>query len=162
MCRMWNALEKDKKLLPKNCTISLSCILKLPTESAALPGKMCVKAASSLCSPVPASSPACKAPAGFPRVSGSSGDLMAIKAGFLWEELGAVWFERELTLKGVSGHGWGGKPCYRESLSSLASLGSRHLLWEVSAITEFLWSCSALLMTNIGWHPGFRYLFLVS
>lgn len=141
MCRMWNALEEDKKLLPKNCSISLSCIFKLSVESAGLPAKMCVKAASSLCSPVPASTPACKVPAGFPGVSGSSGDLMAIREGCLWEGLGAVWFERDLTLKDVSGHGWGGKPCCRESLAPLASVGSRHLPWEVPAITELLWSC---------------------
>lgn len=107
-------------------------------ESAGLPEKMCVKAASSLCSPGPATIPACKAPAGFPGVSGGSGDLMAIREGCLWEGLGAVWFERDQTLKGASEHGWGGKPCCRESLSPLASPGSGHPPWDVSAITEFL------------------------
>lgn len=107
-------------------------------ESAGLPEKMCVKAASSPGSPGPASTPACKAPAEFPGVSGSSGDLVATGEGCLWEGLGAVWFERDLTLKGVCGHGWSGKPHCRESLSPLARIGSRHLPWEVSAITEFL------------------------
>lgn len=96
-----------------------------------MPEGMCVRAASSLCSPVPAPTAACKAPG----VSGSSGELMAIRGGCLWEGLGAVWVERDLTLKDLCGHAWGGKPCCRESP---VPTGSRHLPWEVSAIAEFL------------------------
>lgn len=29
---MRNALEEDKKLLPQNCSVSLSCVFKLPME----------------------------------------------------------------------------------------------------------------------------------
>lgn len=99
------------------------CVLKLPHPFAA----------QGLQPPLPS-----KLQLDFPGVSGGSGDLMAIREGSLWEGLGAVWFERDLTLMGVCGHSWGGKPCCTESLSSLASTGSGHLPWEVSAITEFL------------------------
>lgn len=111
--KLW---RKIRNCYPKKYFLKL--FLKLCLEGAGLPDKMCVQAASSLCSLLSASNPACKAPTGFP---GVSGDQIAIREGCLQEGLGAVWFEKDLTQKGVSVHCCCGKPCCREPVPRLTT-----------------------------------------
>lgn len=55
--------------------------------------------------------------------------------------MGAVWFERDLTLKDVSVHCCGGKPSAERAGPwgfRLAGVWTHQLPWEVCAVTKFL------------------------